>query len=144
MDIQQYLSDRITYLKTVEIDYFNKAHDKNEQQLLRQSYREFSNEFNARRSELEILQKSLMGENKAGGSDASTEHGNYTHVRESNAHGEGVESLMASVAKPLGKITDDGNKFYSCEKCGEHLFTADSTHMQCSNCNYRIKFMKSS
>lgn len=58
MDIDTYLSDRITHLKSVEIDYFNKAYKHPEP--LRGFYKNISNEFHARRHELELLQREIL------------------------------------------------------------------------------------
>jgi len=62
MEIEEYLTDRITYLKTTEMEYFSKAYDISEQKILRSTYREFSNECMYRRQELETLLLILKSE----------------------------------------------------------------------------------
>lgn len=55
--MKEYLEERIKYLKKVEMEYFNKQYEVARTSPLRNTYREFSNMFEARRSELEITLK---------------------------------------------------------------------------------------
>jgi len=55
MDIQKYLIERITHLKNEELRYFNDSIDQSISKPLRDTYRHYSNQFEARRRELEIL-----------------------------------------------------------------------------------------
>jgi hypothetical protein len=58
MNIQdKYIQDRINYLKKIEMDYFDSSCEPGLNSLLKKQYRQFSNEFHARRSELEIFQQ---------------------------------------------------------------------------------------
>ncbi len=53
--MEEYLKERIKYLKGVEIDYFNKSVNEEYPDFERRVYRNFSKEFESRRGELEIL-----------------------------------------------------------------------------------------
>lgn len=53
--MEDYIKERIKYLKTIELDYFDKSCSIKYDVMERQVYRNFSNEFQARRNELEHL-----------------------------------------------------------------------------------------
>ncbi len=57
--MKEYLEQRIAHLKKVEMEYFDKSVDKQFGYHARQSYRRFSNEFNAARRECELMLKEL-------------------------------------------------------------------------------------
>jgi hypothetical protein len=57
--MKNYLEERIIHLKKCEVDYFNKQYEHPQGHFLRKQYREFSNEFHARRDECEIMLKFL-------------------------------------------------------------------------------------
>lgn len=57
--LTEYIKERIKHLKKCEMDYFNSSCDDSKPQFQRDLDRRYSNEFNARRSELEILQKEI-------------------------------------------------------------------------------------
>ena len=57
--LKNHLTERINYLKGVEVDYFNQQYDQPKNSPLRAVYRNLSNEFMARRQELEDVVKFL-------------------------------------------------------------------------------------
>jgi hypothetical protein len=62
MDIQKYLTDRIDYLKKIEIEAFDEQYKYPKEHFLRNHYRTTSNDYHARRHELEMMQKNLKSE----------------------------------------------------------------------------------
>lgn len=60
--VKQYIEERKKHLKKCEIEYFEKAHDRQYTTGERIIYREFSNAFEARRNELEILEREILSE----------------------------------------------------------------------------------
>jgi len=57
--MKEYLEQRIIHLKNVELEYWHLQYDNTHARAIRDIYRQFSNEFCARRQELEMLQKFL-------------------------------------------------------------------------------------
>ena len=57
--IIEYLTERINYLKQIEMEMFHKQYEFPHGHVLRKQYREVSNEFMARRYELEEVVKFL-------------------------------------------------------------------------------------
>lgn len=55
--MEEYLKTRITHLKKTEMEFFDKSIDRSYSTIERSVYRNFSNEFCARRQELEQFQK---------------------------------------------------------------------------------------
>lgn len=59
--MKKYLEERKIHLKKCEFDYFEKQYEQPNGSPLIEVYRGFSNEFHARRDELETLEKFLNG-----------------------------------------------------------------------------------
>lgn len=64
MNLKNYITDRICHLKKHEMEYFDMSCDQQHPWFLKDQYRRFSNEFMARRQELEqLLNNILQSEN---------------------------------------------------------------------------------
>jgi hypothetical protein len=72
----------------------------------------------------------LNSESTEGVSDASAKSGDLHAVRESHAHGDNVESSMASDAKPLGKRTHYENFI-----CTNQIEGGTQCNHQCEACD---------